>query len=61
LIAGVLLFLLFAMVVQSAFIWISSYLIWLALVPLVPAGLWMGKLLEKKLSVKAAPNPSESD
>ncbi len=50
LIAAVLLFLLFAMVVQNAFILISPYLIWLALVPLVLAGLWLGKALEKKLA-----------
>jgi hypothetical protein len=63
LIAAVLLFLLFAMVVQNAFIWISPYLIWLALVPLVPIGLWLGKALEKRLATgnpgRKAKDPNE--
>jgi hypothetical protein len=53
----------FGMAIQNFFIWISPYLIWLALVPLVPAGLWLGKVLEKRLAtgnpVPKAKNPNQ--
>jgi hypothetical protein len=49
-----------AISIQNIFILISPYLIWLALVPLVPLGLWLGRVLEKRLnSVPKAKDPNQ--
>ena len=58
----------FGMAIQNIFIWISPYLIWMALVPLIPIGFWLGKVLEKRLatgrgpeSVEGNPGPKRED
>jgi hypothetical protein len=60
LVAGILLFGVFGIAIQQFFTWISPYLIWLALVPLVPLGLWLGRVLEKRLAT-GNPVPKEND
>jgi hypothetical protein len=47
---GFLLVLMIIQIIQNSLVWISPYLIWMALVPLVPLGLWLGKVLEKRLN-----------
>jgi hypothetical protein len=60
LIAGFLLFGIISIAIQHFFIWISQYLIWLALVPLVPVGLWLGKVIENRLNpVPKAKDPKQ--
>jgi hypothetical protein len=57
LVAGLALLMIFGIVIQNVFTLISPYLIWLALVPLVPAGLWLGRFLENRLN----PVPKDND
>jgi len=61
LIAGVLLFGIFGIAIQHFFIWISPYLIWMALVPLIPIGFWLGKVLEKRLATGRGTEPVEGN
>ena len=68
LIAGFLLLCFVGIAIQNIFIWISPYLIWMALVPLIPIGFWLGKVLEKRLatgrgpeSVEGNPGPKRED
>ena len=65
---GFLLALLIIQIIQNSLVWISPYLIWMALVPLIPIGFWLGKVLEKRLatgrgleSVEGNPGPKRED
>jgi hypothetical protein len=58
---GFTLLLALAISIQNIFIWISPYLIWMALVPLIPIGFWLGKVLEKRLATGRGPEPVEGN
>jgi hypothetical protein len=60
LVVGLILFLFALGFIRDVFILISPYFIWLALVPLVPAGFWLGKVLEKRLAT-GNPVPKDND
>ena len=58
---GIALFYAIVISIQNMFIWISPYLIWMALVPLIPIGFWLGKVLEKRLATGRGPEPVEGN
>ena len=58
---GFTLLLALAISIQNIFIWISPYLIWMALVPLIPIGFWLGKVLEKRLATGRGTEPVEGN